>query len=378
LGQAVIATLRRAYAAFRGFDDETGSVPMMDGPLRPNALLDAAPVALTLQDVDNVTPWRDGLLCSSGSEILQLAPASGQLAVKERRAFDAPVSLIASEPGGGLAVGLDRKGVVIVEGPHAGRVVDQTGGRPLLCPTAALFLTPDDLIIASGSAEQSAVEWKRDLMERGASGSVWSVDLRRPNTEPELLADGLAFPNGLARASDGRLYVSEAWLHRVVALDRSRAALPKVLLRDLPAYPGRIAPALEGGFWLSLFAPRNQLVEFVLREDAYRRRMIDNIDPAYWIAPALSSGASFLEPIQGGARKKLNMLKPWSPSWSYGLVARCNDQMRPIASLHSRADGAVHGVTACCETGGVLYAAAKGSGRIVAVDPAWATGARGT
>ena len=34
------------------------------------------------------------------------------------------------------------------------------------------------------------------------------------------------------------------------------------------------------------------------------------------IAPALATGKSFLEPIQGGARKKLNMLKPWSPTWS--------------------------------------------------------------
>ena len=88
---------------------------------------------------------------------------------------------------------------------------------------------------------------------------------------------------------------------------------------------------LDGGFWLALFAPRNQLVEFVLREDKYRRRMIDGVDPAYWIAPALASGESFLEPIQGGARKKLNRLKPWSPSWSYGLVARCDAAMRPQA-----------------------------------------------
>jgi hypothetical protein len=376
LGCALIAFLQRAYAAFRGFDDETGSVPMMDGPLRPNALLDAAPVALMLHDVDNMTPWRDGLLCSSGCDVVHLTRTSGQLAITERRSFEAPVSFIASEPGGGLAVGLDGKGVLIVEGPHAGRKIAQAGGRPLLCPTAGLFLTSDDLIIACGAVDRLAAEWKRDLMERGASGSVWSVDVRRPDAEPALLADGLAFPSGLALASDKRLYVSEAWLHRVVALDHQNAAAPNILLRDLPAYPGRITPAPDGGFWLALFAPRNQLIEFVLRENAYRRRMIDNIDPAYWIAPALSSGASFLEPIQGGARKKLNMLKPWSPSWSYGLVARCNSRMRPFASLHSRADGAVHGVTSCCEAGGVLYAAAKGVGRIVAVDPAWAMGAR--
>ncbi len=182
------------------------------------------------------------------------------------------------------------------------------------------------------------------------------------------MAGNLAFPTGLAYAAEGRLHVSEAWRHRVLAFETGAASAPQAALSDLPAYPGRIAPARDGGFWLALFAPRNQLVEFVLREDTYRRRMIDTVDPNFWIAPALSSGASFLEPIQGGARKKLNMLKPWSPSWSYGLVARCGPTMQPLRSFHSRADGAIHGVTSCCEFNDTLYVAAKGAGRIVAID----------
>jgi hypothetical protein len=101
--------------------------------------------------------------------------------------------------------------------------------------------------------------------------------------------------------------------------------------------------------------------------------MVAGIDPAYWIAPALSSGASFLEPIQGGARKKLNMLKPWSPSWSYGLVVRCDQAMRPIASFHSRADGNLHGVTSLAEVDGNLLVGAKGSGAIVRLNAREAT-----
>jgi hypothetical protein len=97
--------------------------------------------------------------------------------------------------------------------------------------------------------------------------------------------------------------------------------------------------------------------------------MVATIDPAYWIAPALSSGASFLEPIQGGARKKLNMRKPWSPSWSYGLVVRCDGAMRPVASFHSRADGSIHGVTSLVETNGRLLVGARGSGAVVALNP---------
>ena len=41
--------------------------------------------------------------------------------------------------------------------------------------------------------------------------------------------------------------------------------------------------------------------------------------------------------------------------------------MQPLRSFHSRADGAIHGVTSCCEFDGKLYVAAKGSGRIVAI-----------
>ena len=48
------------------FTHITGSVPMMDGPLRPNARLDAAPVVFSLPDLDNLTPYKDSLLCSSG------------------------------------------------------------------------------------------------------------------------------------------------------------------------------------------------------------------------------------------------------------------------------------------------------------------------
>lgn len=364
----MIAALKRAYAAFRGFDDETGSAPMMDGPLRPNALLDAARIALTLPDVDNLTRYRGELVCSSGQEVLRFSPETGDFTISDRRAFDAPVSFVAAGPGDSLAIGLDGRGVLIVGGPHAGRMIKTAGGRGLTCPTAALFLDAERLVVAAGATGLTAADWKRDLMERGASGGVWLIDLSRGETSAQSLAGGVAFPSGLARADDGRLLVSEAWLHRILAFDVQRPASPEVLLSDLPAYPGRIAQAQGGGFWLALFAPRNQLVEFVLREEKYRRRMIDAVDPAFWIAPALSSGASFLEPIQGGARKKLNMLKPWSPSWSYGLVARCNPAMRPLSSFHSRAGGAVHGVTSCCEMGDTLYVASKGSGRIVAID----------
>ena len=335
----------------------------MDGPLTPNTRLDEAPVLAQLAGIDNLVSTRTGLLCSRGSEVVALSRDGGKWGATVIRRVDKPISLLAADAKGGLAIGLDGHGILLAGGRHDGRVVTEVRGVALNCPTAAVFLDEDTLLVANGSAVLPAAEWKRDLMTQGASGSLWRVSLSDNTATP--LASGLAYPSGLAVGDEGVVFCSESWRHRVLALSSARPVTPMVALDKLPAYPGRIAPAALGGFWLALFAPRNQLVEFVLTEPDYRRKMIDTIDPDFWIAPALSSGATFLEPIQGGARKKLNKLKPWAPSLSYGLVLRCDPGMRPTASYHSRADGQAHGVTCVVEHGEMLMVGARGSGVLI-------------
>jgi hypothetical protein len=176
---------------------------------------------------------------------------------------------------------------------------------------------------------------------------------------PRLVADQLRWPFGVLPVGD-RIVVSESWAHRLVLLDPHGSVRPQPVLLDLPGYPARLAPASEGTAWLSVFAPRSQLIEFVLREDGYRRRMVSEIDPDYWIAPALANGRSFLEPIQGGALKQMGVLKPWAPSRSYGLVIKLNDDFEPTLSLHSRADGSRHGTASVLERSQTLFVASKG------------------
>jgi hypothetical protein len=363
----MMEALKRLYANFRGFDEAGSTVPMMDGPLKPNTALDEARVVLNLPAIDNLTATSGGLVCSQGAGLMRLRASGDALEAAEERAFPGEITCLAADASGALAIGLDGQGIRIEGGRHDGVQIKEAGGTALRAPSAALFLDPDTLVIANGSAEFMMADWKRDLMNRRSSGSVWRIALGG-GREATPLARNLAFPYGLAAGANGAVLASEAWRHRVMTLDPNAAKPPRAVLSDLPAYPSRIAVASGGGFWLALFAPRNQLVEFVLREEDYRRRMVTGIDPAYWIAPALSSGASFLEPIQGGARKKLNMLKPWSPSWSYGLVVRCDANMRPITSFHSRADGSIHGVTSLVESGGALLVGAKGSGAIVRLE----------
>jgi hypothetical protein len=95
--------------------------------------------------------------------------------------------------------------------------------------------------------------------------------------------------------------------------------------------------------------------------------MVAEIDPRYWIAPALSSGQTFLEPLQGAGVKSMGVLKPWAPPRSYGLVIKVAADGRIERSLHSLVDGRHHGVTAVAAQAGALYAVSKGSGRLLKV-----------
>ena len=116
---------------------------------------------------------------------------------------------------------------------------------------------------------------------------------------------------------------------------------------------------------MTAFVARSLLIEFVLREPAYRKRMMAEIEPEYWIAPRLRSGLSFKEPLQGAHIKTMGVIKPWAPPRSYGLVVRLDDSGAPRYSLHSRVDGINHGVVAAVEVAGALYMIAKGPSRVL-------------
>jgi hypothetical protein len=159
-------------------------------------------------------------------------------------------------------------------------------------------------------------------------------------------------------------------------LDIAGKTPPETILSRLPGYPSRIVQAADGGFWLCVFAPRNQLVEFILKEPRYRWRMLAEVPEEDWMAPALASGTGINEPLQWSAIIQMGMMKPWAAGRSYGLLAYLDADFRPRRSYHSRADGVVHGVTAAAEFNGSLLACAKGAGKIVrlpdaSVDASW-------
>lgn len=356
---AGIATL---FDGILGRGKTAVTVPVMDGPLRPNQLLETARSLVHAEGADNLISCQGRLWFSSGATLLELVGTEKGWEPKTHAVFQAPVSCLDYDGHSALAVGLDRCGIAVRGGTHDGSMIGGDAGP--LCPTACLFLDPDTLLVANGSEHFCAAEWKHDLMSRGRSGSLWRFDLR--SGKGECILDGLAFPYGLAPGSDGMVLLTECWAHRVLSVNLRRRSKPTVVLDELPGYPARLAPAAGSGFWLTIFAARSQLIEFVLTEDRYRGRMIKEIHPDHWVAPDLSTGRSYLEPLQGGGLKQMGSMKPWAPPRSYGLLVRCDDAMLPLRSYHSRADGIQHGITSVCERdGGSVLVSAKGPGTIL-------------
>ena len=338
------------------------TVPVMDGTLRPNRVLEDAEVVAELPGIDDLVGDGQALWASAGATLLRI-DAGGPV---ELRRFDAPISALAMSAGGRLAVALDGRRIEVLDAAGASIAkLDALAGQPLRCANALVWQDEDTLLFSDGSRDHGPAEWSRDLMTLGRSGRAarWRV----AGQDAELLASGLGHAFGVLPEAGGGVLIAESWRHRV--LRRDAQGRSQVLLAELPGYPSRMAPAADGGFWLSCFVCRTQLVEFVLREPAYRKRMVAEIDPRYWIAPALSSGASFLEPLQGAGVKNMGVLKPWAPPRSYGLVLRVSADGRVQHSLHSQVDGRHHGITAVREHRGALYAACKGRGRLLRVNP---------
>jgi hypothetical protein len=361
--EEVINALRDRMDSFLGRGKYAASAPVLDGPLQPNRGLDEAETFLSAAALDNLVAVGDMLYFSSGASLLKSDAGVSQ---EEIATFDNEITCLAAAGSGAFAVGVNGGGIVIRGGRYDGRAIKSLGSSTFICPTDELFLDEKTVIAVSGSAECSAAEWKRDLMSLGETGSVWKIDLE--SGDQQLMASGLAYPSGVTKLEGHDLLISEAWRHRLIRVAQDPAASIKAVLDDLPGYPGRITPSAYGGYWLAIFAPRNQLVEFVLRERRYCNEMIEKIDPDYWVAPALSSGVSFKEVLQYGALKQMGILKAWAPTWSYGLVALLGSDFHPVASWHSRTDGNKHGVTSVANYREKLIVGAKGAGQAVVLD----------
>jgi hypothetical protein len=352
----VIGAFKTFADRFLGRGDATITVPSFDGALKPNQILEKAETIGQFNAPEDLATDGKALYIADGTAVLRFDGA----ATTEVRRFERTITALCCLPDGGMAVALDGREVQVFATPAASTPAVIFSDPSFNAIDALSPGSGGTLIATDGSTARPYRQWVHDLMERGRTGRVLVLDIASGHVRAVAL--GLQYAFGACAAGDA-LFVSESWRHRLIAI--SPDGSQRAILDNLPVYPSRLSPAASGGFWLTAFAARTQLVEFVLRENAYRRRMMAEIDPEYWIAPKLKSGQSFLEPMQGAHIKTMGVVKPWAPPRSYGLVIRLNADGMPLYALHSRVDGVNHGVVAAVEMDGSLFALAKGPGRLL-------------
>lgn len=328
----------------------------LEGALGPNGRLDDAD-AFAVAKPEAICVDRDGrLLASSASDVL-LIPHWGK-EPKLWGSFDAPVTALAASAGGRIAVGLS-----------GGRiVVRDTAGNPLSgwtlssspCAIAdCLFLSEDELAVVDhgyGPEEPilSLAPW--DPVARGqVLGISRTGDL-------QVIASGLHCPMGIARGPDGALVVTELERARVVDVSG------KVLQSGYPAYLSRIRKIGEG-YALACLSRRDPLIEFLKTERQFVAKMKANIDPRHWISPRANPEFSHDFPIELGATRLFGEIKPWAPSFSYGLVIETDNAMTPMGSAHSRANGIRHAISDVTAWDGSLIAVSRASEEILKFSP---------
>ena len=352
----MIGALRAISDRVLGRGDSSITVPIFDGALKPNQLLEDAEVVARLDTAEDLAADGNTLLVASDDVVLRLTDDG----LREVARFDRRITALCALPDGGIAVALDGREIIVRQGTGSEHRSTGPANAPFHAANAIARMGDGQLAVTDGSLSNDCAQWAHDLLERGTSGRLILLDAGTGDAREAVR--GLEYAFGACPSGDETL-VSESWRHRLVAV--AADGRQRVVLERLPVYPSRLAVAAAGGFWLTAFAARTQLVEFVLRETAFRRRMMREIAPEHWIAPRLRSGDTYLEPMQGAHLRTMGVLKPWAPPRSYGLVVRVSPDGMPRYSLHSRVDGMNHGIVAAAEAGAFLYLLAKGPGRLL-------------
>lgn len=346
--------LLNPFSALKKKSQNSLSVPIFDGAFKPNTLLDDADVLAERTGLEDLVASEQGkIFAACGMEVVELGTDGKLVQVGQ---FVQKVTALAILKDNSLVVALGDK-VITGFGTDRERVTEQVGGARFVAVTALFVQADGKVLITDGSDKHPVSEWPRDLMSKNSKGRVARLD---PETgETELLASGLAYAYGACETTTNGTLVSESWSHSISRISQGKE---KTVIDRLPGYPSRFAASSDGGFWLTLFCSRTQLVEFVLKENDYRQEMMRTIAPEYWISPSYGSGADFLEPLQGGGVKQMGVLKPWAPPRSYGLLTHFNADLAPDFSLHSRVGGVNHGICAAAQVGDALYVLSKGAG----------------
>lgn len=323
----------------------------LEGVLGPNRRLDEA-AGLSVRAPNALCVGDGRLLFSSGATVQVLEKWDRPASLW--RGYERQVTALCHGADGRIAAGLEG-GALIVCDAMGVEADGWSSSIALKSIVDCMFLPNGKLVVVDNgySGQQnylSAAPWDE-------SGAGQVIEMTRGG-ETRVLARNLRCPMGLALGRDSELIVTEMEGARIVNLNGG------VLRTGFPGYLGRLHQT-SNGYLLACLGRRDPLIEFLKSERDFVAEMKASIAPELWIGPRANAEFSHDFPIELGATRLFGEIKPWAPSFSYGLVIELDNALTPIGSAHSRADGQRHFVTDAVEWNGEVIAASGASNELL-------------
>lgn len=325
----------------------------LEGTLGPNGRLDEA-VGMPIEAPDALCVNSDGrLLTSSGARVLALGAWRGEPEVWAT--FDAPVTALSASPGGLVAVGLAGGRVEVLR--SSGHRVEGwalAGGRAASV-VDCVFRSEDELLLVDCGYGRDASALTQATWDEESRGQILSLSVSGASN---VVASRQHCPMGVCLDENGVVLVSLLERASIVELDGT------VRQAGYPGYAGRLR-RIDAGYALTCLSRRDPLIEFLKTERAFVAEMKRNVEPRHWIAPRSNPEFSHDFPIELGATRLFGEVKPWAPSFSYGLLIELDERLMPVSSAQSRANGRRHAISDVAAWNGDRIAVSKASGELL-------------
>ncbi|WP_192770462.1 SMP-30/gluconolactonase/LRE family protein [Plantactinospora soyae] len=219
--------------------------------------------------------------------------------------------VLAETGGRPLGIEIDQEGrLVVCDATHGLLRVDPGTGRletlvaagtpvgnaPLrLCNNAAV--AGDGSIYFSDSTQRFPLPyWKADLLEHSGTGRLLRLG---PDGRCDVVLGGLQFANGVALAADeSYVVVAETGAYRLnrVWLTGPHAGQVDRLADNLPAFPDNLARGSDGLIWIAMGSPRNPVLDLLAPRSPALRRAVWALPESLQPKPANTAWVQAVDP----------------------------------------------------------------------------------
>lgn len=329
----------------------------LEGILGPNSRLDEAD-ALAVAMPNALAVAANGCLLVSSGESVCMIDRWGEIPSLWME-FDYSVTALATSPGGHVAIGLEN-GEVRVHRFADQQLAWAVAAVPDLgCVTDCNFLKEDEIAVVRNGYASAREALAMAPWDSARKGKVTGHS-REGTTR--IIARDLHCPMGICRDGDKGVILTELDAARIID------ASGRVRRGGFPAYIGRLRETPKG-YLLPCLSRRDPLIEFLRTERGFVEEMKRTIDPRHWISPRSNPEFSHDFPIELGATRLFGEIKPWAPSFSYGLLIMLDENLMPTGSLQSRANGRRHAISDAVIWNGDVIAVSLASAEILNLGP---------